>query len=342
MRDVPPVGVPVCYRHPGRETYVRCTRCDRSICPDCMREAAVGHQCPECVTEGRRTQRQARTVFGSTRGAGQAGYVTIGLVALNIIMLLVSVASAKNGGSALAGGGMGGLLGGDTPLMRNLAVIGEVQDPRTQQVFAVGIPQGEYYRLVTAMFMHYGVIHLVMNMWALWVLGRLLEAMFGPFRFLALYLVCGLGGNVAAYVFQPDALSAGASTAIFGLFGALFVALRRLGLSTASVVPIIVLNVVFTLTFPGISIAGHFGGLVTGAVVGAGIAYAPRANRAAVQVGVLVAITVLLGLVAVVQTGRINAVASNPSAAPHAARAVLASAVVAAGVQDSPRGSASG
>jgi membrane associated rhomboid family serine protease len=341
MRDVSPVGVPVCYRHPGRETYVRCTRCNRSICPDCMRDAAVGHQCPECVAEGRRTQRQARTVFGSTRGAGQAGYVTIGLIALNIIMLLVSMASAKNGGSALAGGGMGGLLGGDTPLMRNLAVIGQVQDPRTQQVFAVGIAQGEYYRLVTAMFMHYGIIHLVMNMWALWVLGRLLEAMFGPVRFLALYLVCGLGGNVAAYVFQSDALSAGASTAIFGLFGALFVALRRLGLSTASVVPIIVLNVVFTLTFPGISIAGHFGGLVTGAVVGAGIAYAPRANRAAVQAGALFAITVLLGLVAVVQTGRINAAASNPAGAPHRVPAVVAAAPHPA-VQDSARGSASG
>ncbi len=344
MRDVSPVGVPVCYRHPGRETYVRCTRCERSICPDCMREASVGHQCPECVAEGRRSQRQARTVFGSTRGAGQAGYVTIGLIALNIIMLLLSVASAKNGGSALAGGGLGGLLGGDTPLIRDLAVIGEVSDPRTHQVFAVGIPDGEYYRLVTAMFMHYGVVHLVMNLWALWVLGRLLEAMFGPVRFLALYLVCGLGGNVAAYVFQPDALSAGASTAIFGLFGALFVALRRLGLSTASVVPIIVLNVIFTLTFPGISIAGHFGGLVTGAVVGAGIAYAPRANRAAVQAAVLVGVTVALGLLAVVQTGRINATASHQSAPPH--RVTAAPLPHRAGsappVQDSARGPASG
>jgi membrane associated rhomboid family serine protease len=320
MRDVSPVGVPVCYRHPGRETYVRCTRCDRSICPDCMRDASVGHQCPDCVAEGRRTQRQARTAFGSTRGAGEAGYVTIALITLNVIMLLASVASAKNGGSALVGGrGLGGLLGDGTPLLGNLAVVGEFQDPKTHQVYAYGIANGDYYRLVTAMFMHYGVIHLAMNMWALWVLGRLLEAMFGPGRFLALYLVCGLGGNVAAYLFEPQGFSAGASTAIFGLFGALFVALRRLGLSTASVVPVILLNVVFTLTFPGISIAGHFGGLATGVVAGAGIAYAPRVNRTAVQAGVLVAITVLLGLIAVVQTSRINATAIHPSAAPHVA-----------------------
>jgi len=97
-RDVSPVGVPVCYRHPGRETYVRCTRCDRPICPDCMRDAAVGHQCPECVTEGRRTQRQPRTAFGAS-ALGQRGYVTITFVAINILMLLLSVASAKNSGA---------------------------------------------------------------------------------------------------------------------------------------------------------------------------------------------------------------------------------------------------
>jgi len=169
------------------------------------------------------------------------------------------------------------------------------------------VANGEYYRLFTGMFMHFGVIHLLMNMWALWVLGRVLESMFGPARFLGLYLVCGLGGNVAAYVFQPGALSAGASTAIFGLFGVLFVALRRLRLSTATVLPIIVINVIFTLTVRGISIYGHFGGLIVGALVGAGVAYAPRANRTAVQVGVLVGAVLLLGLLTIWQTGHLSA-----------------------------------
>src|ERR1044071_1267081 len=102
-----PTAVPVCYRHPQRETYVRCTRCDRPICPDCMREASVGHQCPECVSEGQRTQRPVRTMFGASR-AGVHGYVTIGLIVINTVILLASVASAKNHGNALAGGGVGG------------------------------------------------------------------------------------------------------------------------------------------------------------------------------------------------------------------------------------------
>jgi len=305
MHDVSPVGVPVCYRHPGRETYVRCTRCDRPICPDCMRDASVGHQCPECVAEGRRTQRQPRTAFGAS-AAGQAGYATIALIVANVLLLLASVASAKNSGAALYGRSLGGLIGGDTPLMDKLAVLGQCMT-NTGAVVPCGVADSEYYRLVTAMFMHFGIIHLLMNMWALWILGRALESMFGPVRFLAVYLVCGLGGNVAAYLFQSGALSAGASTAVFGLFAVLFVALRRLRLSTSAVLPIIVINLIFTLTVPGISIAGHLGGLITGGLVGAGVAYAPRANRTAIQVAVLVGAVGLLGLLAFWQTGQLSA-----------------------------------
>ncbi len=305
MPDVSPVGVPVCYRHPGRETYVRCTRCDRPICPDCMRDASVGHQCPECVAEGRRTQRQPRTAFGAS-AAGQAGYATIALIVANVLLLLASVASAKNSGAALYGRSLGGLIGGDTPLMDKLAVLGQCMT-NTGTVVPCGVADSEYYRLVTAMFMHFGIIHLLMNMWALWILGRALESMFGPVRFLAVYLVCGLGGNVAAYLFQSGALSAGASTAVFGLFAVLFVALRRLRLSTSAVLPIIVINLIFTLTVPGISIAGHLGGLITGGLVGAGVAYAPRANRTAIQVAVLVGAVGLLGLLAFWQTGQLSA-----------------------------------
>ncbi len=305
MHDVSPVGVPVCYRHPGRETYVRCTRCDRPICPDCMRDASVGHQCPECVAEGRRTQRQPRTAFGAS-AAGQAGYATIALIVANVLLLLASVASAKNSGAALYGRSLGGLIGGDTPLMDKLAVLGQCMT-NTGTVVPCGVADSEYYRLVTAMFMHFGIIHLLMNMWALWILGRALESMFGPVRFLAVYLVCGLGGNVAAYLFQSGALSAGASTAVFGLFAVLFVALRRLRLSTSAVLPIIVINLIFTLTVPGISIAGHLGGLITGGLVGAGVAYAPRANRTAIQVAVLVGAVGLLGLLAFWQTGQLSA-----------------------------------
>jgi membrane associated rhomboid family serine protease len=270
-----------------------------------MREASVGFQCPECVAEGRRTQRPVRTAFGGS-AAGQAGFATITLLVLNILLFLLSLASAKNAGNALGGSGFGGLLGGQTPLMEKLAVIGAVRTSEGGPVIPYGVAQGEYYRLITAMFMHYGLLHIGMNMWALWILGRTLESALGPLRFTALYLVAGLGGNVAAYVFQPEALSAGASTALFGLFGALFLVLRKLGRDTSSVIPVIVINLIFTFSVPGISIAGHVGGLITGAIAGAGIAYAPRANRTAVQIAVLAGTTVLLAALAIGKTAALN------------------------------------
>ena len=308
MTDVPPAGTPVCYRHPGRETYIRCTRCNRPICPDCMREASVGHQCPECVAEGRRSQRQTRTAFGGST-LGRQGYVTITLIVINVLMLLLSLASARNPGNAAIGGGLGGLLGGPTPLMHKLAVVGgpECQDLANSPIYACGVAHGEYYRLFTAMFMHYGVLHLLMNMYALWILGRTLEAFLGPARFLALYLVAGLGGNVAAYVFQPGALSAGASTAIFGLFAALFLVLRKLGLSTASVVPVIVINLVFTFTIKGISIYGHLGGFVVGGLIAAGLAYAPKERRSAIQTATIVIAVLALGGLSLWQTAQLVA-----------------------------------
>ena len=304
MTPVPPAGTPVCYRHSGRETYIRCNRCDRPICPDCMREAAVGHQCPECVAEGRRTQRQTRTAFGGST-IGRQGYVTITLIAVNVLMLLLSLASSRNPGGAAAGGGLGGLVGGGTPLLDKLSVLGQCGYRHVGPLVPCGIAQGEYYRLLTGMFMHLGVLHLLMNMWALWVLGRALEAFLGPVRFLALYLVAGLGGDVAVYLFSPYAGSAGASTAIFGLFAALFLVLRRLGLNAAAVLPVIILNLLITIGVPGISIAGHLGGFVVGGLIGAGLAYAPKEGRSAVQAATIVIAILALGGLSLWQTGQL-------------------------------------
>ena len=210
MSESPPT-TPVCYRHPGRETYVRCTRCDRPICPDCMRDASVGHQCPECVAEGRRSARPARTAFGGG-AAGRHGYVTKALIALNVLLMLLSIASDRGGDAAVGGSGFGGLMGGSTPLTEwgcGARPARSIPDGTLG-----GIADGEWYRLVTAMFLHYGVLHLLLNMWALWVLGRSLEANLGPLRFAALYLIAGLGGNVAAYLFSAaEPATAGASTA---------------------------------------------------------------------------------------------------------------------------------
>jgi len=257
-----------------------------------MRDAAVGHQCPECVAEGLRTQRPARTAFGGG-AAGRAGYVTKTLIGLNVLMMLLSIASA--GGGGIAGGGLGGLMGGQTPL----TLWGSVLPYAIYDGALHGVADGEYYRLVTAMFLHYGVLHLLLNMWALWVLGRSLETALGPLRFAALYLVAGLGGNVAAYWLSAEnTTSAGASTAIFGLFAALFVIMRRLGRDTSAVIPILVINLIFTFTVPSISIAGHLGGMVTGGALALVLAYAPRTRRTLVQsVGIGAIVVLLLALV---------------------------------------------
>jgi membrane associated rhomboid family serine protease len=303
----PPVSTPVCYRHPSRETYVRCTRCDRPICPDCMKPASVGHQCPECVAEGRRTQRPVRTAFGATR-TGAHGYATIGLMAVNVIVFIASIVSTKNKGAAVGGHSIGGLLGSTTPLTDKLSMIGEAvyTNPAragSNLIFTVGVSQGEYYRLFTAMFVHYGLLHIALNMWALWVLGRPLEAMFGPWRFLAIYVVCGLGGNVAVYLFSPNVPSAGASTAIFGLFGVFFFVLRKLNLSVQSLIPVLIINLV--ITFGGaafISVAGHIGGLITGGLVGYGLTHIPQQRRNQWQAAVLGGAVVIIALLTWYQT----------------------------------------
>ncbi|HEY3506730.1 MAG TPA: rhomboid family intramembrane serine protease [Actinocatenispora sp.] len=283
--------VPVCYRHPGRETYVRCTRCNRPICPDCMNEASVGFQCPECVSVGRRTVRSAEGAFGGRFRGGDKGYVTIGLIAANVLVYILILAA---GGLGAALGHGGSFLAGSTT---NLEV--------KLGVFPAAIASGEYYRLVTAMFVHFSILHLAMNMYVLWVLGRYLERALGPARFAALYFVCGIGGNVACYLLTGNQLSGGASTAVFGLFAAMFFINRKLGLSSSSVVVLIVVNLIFTFLVPGISIVGHIGGLVTGAVAGLGLAYAPRGQRTLVQGVVLGGLLLIFVLLTVARTAQI-------------------------------------
>jgi membrane associated rhomboid family serine protease len=264
-----------------------------------MRDASVGHQCPECVDEGRRSVRPARTAFGGGT-VGRHGYVTKALIALNVLLMLLSIASDRGGDAVAGGSGFGGLMGGSTPLTDWGSVLGQALFPDGS---LHGIAHGEWYRLVTAMFLHYGVVHLLLNMWALWVLGRSLEANLGPARFAALYLVAGFGGNVAAYLFSAaNDTTAGASTSIFGLFAALIVIERRMGRDISSVLPILVINLVFTLTVPGISIPGHLGGLATGGLLALVLAYAPRSGRTLFQTAGTVVLLVALLAVAVLRT----------------------------------------
>lgn len=313
MTQPPANVVPHCYRHPDRETYVRCTRCDRPICPNCMNEASVGFQCPDCVREGARTQRPVRTAFGGGTSGAQ-GTVTIALIVINVLVFIATIISAGSA-SAVAGGGMGGLLGGITPLHEWGALVtypvGVYEYTDSHVTFKVlehgGMADGEYYRLFTSMFLHYGIIHLALNMWVLWQLGRPLEAMFGRIRFLALYLLCGLGGSIAVYLFaDPTGQTAGASGAIFGLFAALIFVLRKMGRSIGGIVPVLIFNLIITFSVPGISIAGHLGGLVTGALVGVGFAFAPRERRNLVQAGTALAVLILFAILFAWHTGNLS------------------------------------
>ncbi len=265
---------PSCYRHPGRATYVQCTRCGRYICGDCMRTAPVGHQCVECVGEAARAVRQPTTAFGGRRYDGKP-LVTYALIAVNVAMFALQTAS-----SAL--------------------------ESRLVLWSPAVAYYDEYYRLVTSAFLHYGIVHLLFNMWALWVIGPQLEEWLGRLRFTSLYLLSAIGGSVLVYLLSPmNTATAGASGAIFGLFGATFALARRLNVDVKWVVGLIVLNLVITFVGPAvgtgaISWQGHVGGLVTGAVVGGAYAYAPRDRRnlvqAATTVAVLVAFLVLIWL----------------------------------------------
>ena len=260
--STPPV-TPTCYRHPDRVTYVRCARCNRYICPECMRDAAVGHQCVECVNTGAQQVRQVRTQTTKP-------IVTYTLIAANVVMFVLQISVPG--------------------LQRELVL----------QSYAVA--DGELYRLLTSAFLHYGPAHILFNMWALYVVGPPLEAALGRLRFSALYLLSALGGSVLVYLLSsPVAQTAGASGAIFGLFGAIFVVGKRLNTDVRWVVAIIAINLAFTFVIPlvssqNISWQGHIGGLVSGAVIATAYAYAPRGSRNLVQAGATAAALVVFAL----------------------------------------------
>jgi membrane associated rhomboid family serine protease len=234
-----------------------------------MRSAAVGHQCDECVRGGANSVRLPRTAFGGTQKK-TTPVITYTLIAINVALFVVEAVSPTLQSELV---------------LRSPAVAG-----------------GELYRLVTSAFMHYGVAHLLFNMYALYVVGPPLEKWLGRLRFSALYAMSALGGSVLVYLLAPlNAATAGASGAIFGLFGASFVVGKRLNLNVQWVVGLIVLNLAFTFVIPllggqNISWQGHIGGLVTGSVVAAAYAYAPHQRRALVQVSATVALLVLFAL----------------------------------------------
>ena len=231
-----------CYRHPDRETGVSCSDCGRGICPDCMTFGSVGIRCPD---HSGHPQGAAKVIQGvQRRTTAGPGFVAKGLIGINVLVYLLQLAQGApvnaNRGSIFENGALYGPL----------------------------VAEGEWWRLLSAAFLHYGPLHLAMNMLVLYLFGPALEGVLGSARFLLLYLASGLAGSAGALLLSsPTAVTVGASGAIYGLFGAILV-LERQGTYVfgGSVLPLLLINLAITFAVPGISIGGHLGGLAGGAL----------------------------------------------------------------------------
>ena len=279
---------PTCYRHPDRETWVSCVRCGRHACPDCLRSAAVGQQCVECVRGAGRTSRAAKTVFGGR--PSRTAVVTWTLMGVNVLLYLLDLAH--------------------TSLASDWWMLGYAQNYPGGP--AQGVAAGQWYRLITSAFLpgtgSLGILDIAFNMWALYIVGPGLEQVLGRVRFLAVYLLSAVGGSVLFYyLVPPNQPALGASGAIFGLFGAWFVVSRRLHLDSRGIIMLIGINLALSLVYRStIAWQDHVGGLITGAVITAAYVYAPRKSQAAVQVIATVAAIVFLAVAVMIRNGQLH------------------------------------
>ena len=262
-----------CYRHPDRETNVACSNCERPICPDCMTPTPVGMRCPECAGHTTPVKRAARGTTSLATGRAPATYA---LIAINIAFFVAEIASGSSAGLSFSGGGS---------VFHNLALDGP------------DVANGEWYRIVTGGFLHAGILHIAFNMFALFILGTLLEPAIGSPRFLGIYAVSLLAGSLGALIVTPDALTVGASGAVFGLMSAAFIIARHRGLEqVAGQIGIYVLiNLAFTFGVSGISVGGHIGGLVGGGLAALVVAFGERRGIGGIAEGLLM---VVLGVAA--------------------------------------------
>ena len=257
---------PVCPRHPDRVAYVRCQRCDRPACPQCQVPSAVGVHCVDCARRNASSRRGVSSLLGGR--AITDALVTKGLIIACVTIYLVQMAVPSLG---------------------------------AQFAFVPAVASSQPWRFMTTAFLHASLMHLAFNMWALWVLGSALEPILGRWRFAALCALSALGGSTMIYwLASPTAPASwltstvGASGAVFGLFAALFIIQRRFGRDTSAIVGLLVLNLAISFIGANISWQGHLGGLVTGAIVAALYAWAPRNRRTVYGVCGTVGITIAL------------------------------------------------
>ena len=256
----PSAQVPVCPRHPDRPSYVSCQRCGRPACPECQRAAAVGFQCVDCVNETKRTTPAVRTVYGGAV-ASDKPMVTFAIIAVCALLFVLQWVVPND------------------VIFRNLAYASVFATPD------YGLFQP--WRMITSAFLHSQnfLLHIVLNMYTLWIFGQALEPLLGRIRFLAVYLLSAIGGSVGYLLLTPILPEGGpvgvvgASGAIFGLFGAMLVVQRHRGGETKQLWVLIAINGVIGFMVPQIAWQAHLGGLVTGALCAAAIAYVPRGPR---------------------------------------------------------------
>ena len=273
-----------CSWHPDRGTALTCTRCGRPACPECLAPASVGFHCRACVAEARGTaaQRAPRTVAGARMG--QKPIVTMVLIGINLAVFLVTALQAR---SAM-----------------NLAPSSLYLQG---SLIPVEVTSGDYWRLLTAGFLHANLIHIATNMVSLYVLGVPLERILGRGRFLLIYALSLLGSSVSVLLFSgPNVLTIGASGAIYGLMGALLVTFKRLGYDLKQLLIVVAINIYITFQFPGISWQGHLGGLVVGAIVGAAMVYPPQESRKQWQWGTAIGVLVVLAALVVIRDGQLG------------------------------------
>ncbi|MBF6328691.1 rhomboid family intramembrane serine protease [Nocardia transvalensis] len=251
-----PQPAPTCFRHPDRVTGLACTRCGRAACPECLRPAAVGQHCVDCLRQGSADVRPVQTVAGAQVATRPTPYVTYALIAINVAVFAFTAAQARS-----------------------------VADNQLSRLFFDWmlvpplVAHGEWGRVIGAGFLHYGPLHLAVNMFALYILGRDTEMVLGRGRYIAVYLASLLGGSAAVMWLAQDSATAGASGAIYGLFGAMTVILLRLRQSPTQMLVLIAINLLISVALPGISLWGHLGGLAAGTLAAGGILFLPQWMR---------------------------------------------------------------
>lgn len=266
MSSAPSNSANFCYRHPDRQSFILCQRCGRTVCPECQTQAAVGVHCPECVKEARASAPRTRPAILTSLRSGNRPVVTYSIIALCIVIYIAQVLP-------------------NSPVTNAL-------------VYYPPFTAIEPWRMITSLFVHSpgSIFHILFNMYSLFVFGPILERGLGRVRFIALYLLSGLGGSVGVLLLSPSTPVLGASGAIFGLLGAFFVINRKLGGNNIQLIIVIGLNLVIGFIVPNVAWQAHLGGLIVGAAVAFVYLRTRRPDQRNLQIIMTVAIFVALVL----------------------------------------------